>query len=179
MIISKCTVKYQFGIKNSEMDDLLTKRLNISPLDSVHSAFIFELVNSPGWKEFIGERNVNSIQDAEIYIINILANDNIKYHVISIKSKDIPIGIVTFIKRDYLDHHDIGFAFLPQYSGMGYALEASKYLLELYKSNHPIILATTKTDNIKSIKLLEKLGFKYAYNILPDKEINSLLVYQI
>jgi ribosomal-protein-alanine N-acetyltransferase len=105
------------------MDDLLTKRLNISPLDSVHSAFIFELVNSPGWKEFIGERNVNSIQDAEIYIINILANDNIKYHVISIKSKDIPIGIVTFIKRDYLDHHDIGFAFLPQYSGMDMPLK--------------------------------------------------------
>jgi len=154
-------------------------RIIISELKADHSAFILELVNSAGWKEFIGERNVHSIEDAKIYIINILANDNIKYHLISIKSEDIPIGIVTFIKRDYLDHHDIGFAFLPQYSGMGYAIEASKYLLELYKSNHPIILATTKTDNIKSIKLLEKLGFKYAYNILPDKEINSLLVYQI
>ena len=179
MIISKCTVKYQFGIKNSEMDDLLTQRLNISPLDSVHSAFIFELVNSPGWKEFIGERNVNSIQDAEIYIINILANDNIKYHVISIKSKDIPIGIVTFIKRDYLDHHDIGFAFLPQYSGHGYAHEASKYILELYKSNHPIILATTKPDNLKSIKLLEKLGFLYSHDINQSTEDDPLLVYQV
>jgi len=161
------------------MDDLLTKRLNISPLDSVHSAFIFELVNSPGWKEFIGERNVNSIQDAEIYIINILANDNIKYHVISIKSKDIPIGIVTFIKRDYLDHHDIGFAFLPQYSGHGYAHEASKYILELYKSNHPIILATTKPDNLKSIKLLEKLGFLYSHDINQSTEDDPLLIYQV
>ena len=178
MIISKCTVKYLFGIKNSKMDDLLTQRLNISPLDSVHSAFIFELVNSFGWKEFIGERNVNSIQDAEIYIHNILANDNIEYKVVSITTENTPIGIVTFIKRDYLDHHDFGFAFLPQYSGQGYAHEASKYLLNLYKSKHPIILATTKTTNNKSIQLLEKLGFIYSHDIQHDKESDPLLVYK-
>ena len=90
-------------------------RIIISELKADHSAFILELVNSSGWKEFIGERNVHSIEDSKIYIINILANDNIKYHVVSIKSENIPIGIVTFIKRDYLDHHDIGFAFLPEY----------------------------------------------------------------
>ncbi len=154
-------------------------RIIISELKADHSAFILELVNSSGWKEFIGERNVHSTEGAKIYIINILANDNIKYHVISIKSKDIPIGIVTFIKRDYLDHHDIGFAFLPQYSGHGYAHEASKYILELYKSNHPIILATTKPDNLKSIKLLEKLGFLYSHDINQSTEDDPLLVYQV
>lgn len=154
-------------------------RVYISELKADHSAFILELVNSSGWKEFIGERNVHITEDAKIYIINILANDNIKYHVISIKSEDIPIGIVTFIKRDYLDHHDIGFAFLPQYSGQGYALEASKYLLDLYKSNHPIILATTKPDNLKSIKLLEKLGFLYSHDINQSTEDDPLLVYQV
>ena len=154
-------------------------RIIISELKADHSAFILELVNSSGWKEFIGERNVHSTEDAKIYIINILANDNIKYHVISIKSKDIPIGIVTFIKRDYLDHHDIGFAFLPEYSGHGYAFEASKHLLDIYKLTHPIILATTKTSNKKSIKLLEKLGFLYSHDINQSTEDDPLIVYQV
>lgn len=160
------------------MENNITKRLCISELNTKHNSFILELVNTAGWKQFIGERNVLSVEDSEIYILNILSNENIKYHVISIKSEDIPIGIVTIIKRDYLDYHDIGFAFLPEYSGQGYALEASKYLLDQYTIIHPIILATTKSENVKSIKLLEKLGFKYAYNILPHEEINSLLVYQ-
>ena len=140
-------------------------RIIISELKADHSAFILELVNSSGWKEFIGERNVHSIEDSKIYIINILANDNIKYHVVSIKSENIPIGIVTFIKRDYLGH--------------GYAFEASKHLLDIYKLTHPIILATTKTSNKKSIKLLEKLGFLYSHDINQSTEDDPLIVYQV
>jgi [ribosomal protein S5]-alanine N-acetyltransferase len=36
----------------------------------------------------------------------------------------IPIGILSFMKRDQMDHPDFGFALLPLYHRHGYALES-------------------------------------------------------
>jgi RimJ/RimL family protein N-acetyltransferase len=90
-------------------------------------------------------------------------NTNIQYWVVRLNEKNVPIGIVTFIKRDYLEYHDIGFAFLPQFSKKGYAYEAVFAVLNELKNEkaHPQILATTIQDNVRSIQLLEKLGFHF------------------
>ncbi|HEY1039706.1 MAG TPA: GNAT family N-acetyltransferase [Bacteroidia bacterium] len=156
-----------------------TSRLSLSALGLHDSSFIMELVNTDGWKQFIGERNVNSITDSEKYIQKILDSKTVQYWVVRLKETNTSIGIVTLIKRDYLDHHDIGFAFLPGYGKAGYALEAATTVLEMLMElpQYQVIHATTLPDNVRSITLLEKLGLKLEKKIEVEKEL--LLLYTI
>jgi ribosomal-protein-alanine N-acetyltransferase len=159
--------------------NLYTERLALTYLTIDDSDFIMELVNTPGWLRFIGDRNVKNKEDAVVYIQRILDNPNINYWVVKLLPTYRQIGIITFIKRDYLNHHDLGFAFLPAESGKGYAYESSQLILneKLNDPNHSTILATTVIDNHSSKKLLEKLGFKFEKQIIDDKE--TLLIYSI
>jgi RimJ/RimL family protein N-acetyltransferase len=152
------------------MQDLHTERLFITSLNATHSEFIIELLNSAGWLKFIGERNIKTSADAENYINKINNAENLTYWVAKLKETNTPIGIVTLIKRDYLDHHDIGFAFLPQYAKQGLALEATKAVLADVMQKQPFekILATTIPENVSSINLLQKLGLQFQEEIVPD-----------
>jgi len=47
-----------------------TERLIIRPTSLKDSAFICELLNTPKWKKYIGDRNIHSVKDAETYIVN-------------------------------------------------------------------------------------------------------------
>jgi [ribosomal protein S5]-alanine N-acetyltransferase len=147
---------------------LTTTRLELSSLELSDSAFIFDLLNTENWIRFIGNRNINSDEDAVNYIQKIRDNLDARYKVVRLKDELTPIGVITFIKRHYLDHWDIGFAFLPEYAKKGYAFEATKAVLDEVKNDksHEFILATTLKDNINSINLLEKLGLKYDKDIL-------------
>ncbi len=154
-----------------------TERLTIKPLTLNDDKFMMELMNSAGWINFIGDRNILSQTDAVNYIRKIQENENYTCLVFTIKETETPIGIVTIIKRDNLEHHDIGFALLPQYEKRGYSFEASKKVLDqLLKSQlHSKILAITVKDNDKSISLLEKLGLNFIEEKTEDDEV--MLVY--
>lgn len=151
----------------------------MKPLASNDNGFILELVNSEGWLKYIGDRNINSLEDASVYIQKVNSNSLITYWVAKLKEANNSIGIITFIKRSYLDHYDIGFAFLPKFTNNGYAFEATKAVLSqiIQQQVHTNILAITVPENKDSIRLLEKLGFR------PDNEIEvedeKLHVYKI
>jgi ribosomal-protein-alanine N-acetyltransferase len=147
--------------------ELNTERLCLRLVDTPDATFIMELVNTKGWLQFIGNRNINSKEEAERYIDKLKATENLFYWVVRIKDTCTPTGIISFLKRDYLEHFDIGFAFLPQYSGNGYAYEAAHNVLLAVKEDpkYSTVLATTIPENMRSIKLLEKLLLKF------DKEI--------
>jgi RimJ/RimL family protein N-acetyltransferase len=146
-----------------------TDRIVVDPLSLADAIFILELVNTEAWIRFIGNRHVYSQHEAIIYIQKILTDKNKKYWTVKLKDTNAAIGIVTLIKRDYLAHSDIGFAFLPDYFRNGYAYEATKVVLDNLTKNHSItqILATTLPDNMRSVKLLNKLGLCF------DKEIDT------
>lgn len=120
-------------------------RLLLTELTLNEAKFIIELLNSPEWLRFIGERNVNSIEDAINYIKKILDNESVQYWIVKIKSEQMPIGIITLIQREYLPYPDIGFAFLSKHTKNGYAFEAaSKILIALpFDSKHKVIHAVT------------------------------------
>lgn len=156
-----------------------TERITLNELSLSDVNFIKELVNTPGWIKFIGDRNIHTHDEAKAYVEKIIENPNINYWVVKLKSQNISIGIITFIKRDYLEHYDIGFAFLPQYSKNGFAYEATIPVLydAVNNHNHRQILGTTIKENTNSIKLLEKLGFNYEKEIENGKDL--LLVYSV
>lgn len=155
-----------------------TERLSIEPMTNNHIDFMFEMLNTDGWIKNIGNRNIKTNDDAVAYIEKINANPNYSYLVFSLKENKLPIGLVTLIKRDYLDDYDIGFAVLPKYQKKGYSYEASKKYVELITDAGICskIVAITLPENIGSIQLIEKLGLVYDSEIEEDGEILS--VYQ-
>ena len=156
-----------------------TERLILNALCLTDTEFISELVNTQEWIKFIGDRNIRTKEDAKNYIQRIIDNPNINYWVVKLKNDNLSIGIITFIKRDYLEYHDIGFAFLPKYAKNGYAFEATKTVLNdaINKKNHRQILATTITENINSITLLKKLGLNFEKEIEVGKDL--LMIYSV
>jgi RimJ/RimL family protein N-acetyltransferase len=162
---------------------IFTERLNLEKLNTDDYDFINTLVNSKGWIENIGDRNIHSKNDAVAFIDKILVTENFYYWVVRTKDANTPMGIISFLKRSYLDHFDIGFAFLPAFSNKGFAYEAAKAVLHTM-SRQPafkIVLATTLHTNINSIKLLIKLGFRFEKEIEIENEIKiekaKLLIY--
>ena len=85
-----------------------TKRLSLDELSLTDDEFIVNLVNTPEWIRFIGDRNIKSTGDAKIFIQKIRDNPKANYWVVKLPGK-IRIGIITFIKREYLEYFDIGF----------------------------------------------------------------------
>lgn len=147
-----------------------TSRLSLSPVTLSASEFIFQLVNTPEWIKFIGDRNVKNLDDASQYIQRLIDNPDITYWVVKLKDTDTSVGTISFIKRNYLDHPDIGFAFLSAYQKCGYAYEAASIVLSSLLDDPAIncILATVAPGNVNSIRLLEKLGMNFLREIEVD-----------
>ena len=47
-----------------------TKRLIISQVTETDAPFFVELMNTPSWIKYIGDRNIKSVKDAENYLKN-------------------------------------------------------------------------------------------------------------
>jgi [ribosomal protein S5]-alanine N-acetyltransferase len=172
------TLKYKKPQPVIEMkNQMVTDRLCLDLLTEADHQFILALVNSQGWLDFIGDRNVHSTEEAIAYIHKVMNTQDLFYWVVRVTRWNIPVGIISFIKRSYLDNFDIGFAFLPEYNGNGYACEAAKAVLSMV-SRHPgyyPVLATTLPQNIRSVRLLTKLGFHFEKQMEVEGE--RLLVY--
>ena len=162
-----------------------TERLILRPTAEVDSSFIFELLNTPKWIKNIGNRNVNSIEDAEIYIKNKMLPQLEKlgysnYTVIR-KSDGTKIGTCGLYNREGIDGIDIGYAFLPQYERKGYAFESVSKLKEVAISDFKIshISAITDRENKASQNLLERLGFKFEKIVQLPNDNEELLLFKL
>ena len=149
------------------MKVLETKRLTLRWLTVEDAPFIVELLNDPAWLRFIGDRHVRSIDDARAYILKgpmaMYARLGFGLYVTERKTDGVSIGMCGLIKRDGLDDVDIGFAFLPEFYGQGYAVEAATAVMAYGKNTFGLkrIVGITIRDNASSIKLLEKVGLKF------------------
>jgi RimJ/RimL family protein N-acetyltransferase len=161
---------------------LETERLKLREFTTSDTAFIIELLNSPGWIQFIGDRNVKTEEQALSY----LENGPLKSYTVNgfglsmVETKDgIPVGMSGIIRRDNLENPDIGFAFLPAFDGKGYGFEIASALLVYAKDRLGLseISAITVPANAKSIRLLEKLGFKFVKTFCFANSEEELLLF--
>lgn len=162
---------------------LETERLRLRPFTLDDTKFIIELVNTPGWLEYIGDRNIKTDEQAKEY----LSNGPLKSYelngyglsLVEMKGDSTPIGMCGIIKRDLLENPDIGFAFLPQYFGKGYAYEIANATMRFAKNELKLspIFAITLPHNKPSIKLLEKIGLKYSRTFSFPGENEELMLY--
>ena len=89
------------------------------------------------------------------------------------------IGMCGLLKREYLDTPDMGFAFLPEFNGNGYAYEIAIATVAYAKNKLKIstVSAITMANNEKSIKLLEKMGFSFKKTIFLPTGKEELQLY--
>ena len=45
-----------------------TERLILKPTSENDSKFLFQLLNAANWIKYIGDKNINSINDAKVYV---------------------------------------------------------------------------------------------------------------
>lgn len=141
-----------------------TERLILRKLQASDNAFIHELMNDAGYLRFIGDRGIRTPADAQRYILEgpvaSYQTHGFGLYAVQLKTDDTLIGICGLIKRDTLPDVDVGYAFLPAFRGQGYAREAASGSLNYgwHTLGLTRILAITSPDNVRSIRLLEKLG---------------------
>lgn len=129
--------------------------------------FILALLNEPSFLRFIGDKKVRTVQDAEQYILNgpvsSYNRNGFGLCLVELKETHTPIGMCGLLKRDELPHADIGFAFMPDFWNKGFAYEAAAAVMNDARERLKLkrVLAITNQDNESSIKLLQKLGFKF------------------
>ena len=164
------------------MENILeTERLQLRKFTKGDADFIVELVNSPTWLKFIGERNVKTTTEAITFLENgILKSyqeNGFGLYLVALKNTKIPVGMCGLVKREMLENVDIGFAFLPNYTQKGYAFEIASATIEYAKNSLKIqkIVAITTENNWSSIKLLEKLGLRKEKTIKLSKLDEVLL----
>ncbi|HTH51430.1 MAG TPA: GNAT family N-acetyltransferase [Pyrinomonadaceae bacterium] len=155
---------------------LSTDRLTLREIVAADAPFTNRLLNSEGFLKYIGDRGVRSDDDAEKFI-NERYCASYREHgyglwVVEAREYDRPVGLCGFVKRDYFDHPDLGFAYLPEECRKGYGHEAAKASLVYGKERLGFtnVLAITSLDNDASIALLSKLGFASDGIIEPQGE---------
>jgi len=147
---------------------LETERLLLREVDSaIDAEFIFELLNTPKFIKYIGDRGVRNVEQAREFIENryrkSYVDNGYGLYLVQITPTSMPIGMCGFVKRDYLEFPDLGFAFLPEYEGKGFGFESATAVLEYGRSElcFSKVQAITTQDNSVSVRLLKKLGFTF------------------
>ncbi len=161
---------------------LQTERLRLRQFNVDDCEFIIRLLNSEGWIKYIGDRNVKTKEQAQNYLENgpLKSYEQNGFGLSMVETKDgSAIGMCGLIKRDYLEHSDIGFAFLPEYSSMGYGYEIASAVIVHARNDLSMttILAITVPNNVKSIGLLEKMGLRFVKSFRTEPDAEELMLY--
>jgi len=160
-----------------------TERLKLRQLTVDDAAFIVTLLNDPAFMRNIGDRGVRSAADARHYILNGPAasykQNGFGLYLVALKESETPIGMCGLVKRPYLSHPDIGYAFLPAFWSKGYAVESATAVKE-YALNHlemKRVLAIVNPDNEPSIRVLQKIGLTFERMIRPSDDALELKLF--
>lgn len=152
-----------------------TSRLTLRELQLSDAAFALRLYNEPSFLQHIGDKGVRTIEDAENNLRQgaIASYSQHGYGMWLVENQQgQSIGMCGLIKRDFLTETDLGYAYLPEFVGQGYAYEAAQAVLA-YAAQHAALktlVAIVSPDNLASKSLLEKLGFAQDGQVLvPDK----------
>jgi RimJ/RimL family protein N-acetyltransferase len=161
-----------------------TERLILRPVSLEDGKFILDLYNRPKFIQFIGDRNLKTVSDAENYIQNRffpqMERLGFGNYLMITKEENQKIGAVGIFEREGLDVVDIGFSLLDEFEGKGYAYEAAIKIKSVGMNDFGLkkISAITTKDNFSSQKLIEKLGLKFQKFVNIPEDPEELMYYE-
>lgn len=125
---------------------------------------MLQLLTEPSWRRFIRAHDVTTEAGARDYLVERLIpgyGNGMGFWLLVLQETSEPLGICGLIRRDHLDHPDLGFALLEKHFGQGYAREASEVTIAYARDTLGLstLLAISSPDNPRSHALLERLGF--------------------
>ena len=125
------------------------------------------LLNEPSFLQNIGDRGVRSIEDAPRYLRDGPLAMYEKYgfglwHTAR-KADGAAVGMCGLLKRDPLPDVDIGYAYLPEFWGQGFAFEAAEAVMHHAAGKFGLrrLIGVVSEGNSGSIRVLEKLGMEF------------------
>jgi len=150
------------------MKILDTARLTLRLMNEDDAPFMLALMNQPDWHRYIGDRGLRTDEAMREFIrTGPMASQQkmgFSFYVAERREDGIPVGIAGLVKRPQLDDIDIGYGFLETWRGRGYAWEATAAVLHDARTRLGItrIAAITSPDNVRSIRIVERLGLRPA-----------------
>jgi len=165
------------------MKILETTRLSLFEIELSDNVFVHDLLNSPNWMKYIGDRGVHNHEDATKFISERLIKSYTEFgfgfYKMVLKETGMDIGICGLIKRPELEFPDIGFAVFPEYEGCGFTSEAAFATMDYAKNRLglEVILGVTSHDNFGSRRVLEKVGLSLVGNTKISTTDEDLLLF--
>jgi ribosomal-protein-alanine N-acetyltransferase len=144
---------------------LETERLVLREVEAADAAFVLGLLNSPGFLENIGDRGVRDEDQARAYVservLTSYRDHGFGMWLTEQKSDGKPVGLAGLVRREGLDHPDVGYAFIQRAWGQGYAQEAAAAVVSHARGalGIPVLAAITSPENFASMAVLRKIGF--------------------
>jgi RimJ/RimL family protein N-acetyltransferase len=143
---------------------LETERLILRELAGRDAGFVVELLADPDFVANIGDRGVRTIEQAEQQFLRAAwrnyADHGFGLWLVETRGDTVPVGICGMLQRAWLDHPDLGYAFVPEGRGQGYALEAARGVIDwaAARAIAPVV-AIVKPGNDRSLAILDRIGF--------------------
>jgi RimJ/RimL family protein N-acetyltransferase len=84
-------------------------------------------------------------------------------YVVELRQASQAIGTCGLVRREFLAGPDLGVALLPDWVGRGYATEAARAVIGHAEETLRVgpLYAIVKSENTRSIGMLERLGFTH------------------
>jgi len=162
---------------------LETDRLALRWATEDDAPFFLELLNDADWIRFIGDRGVRTIDGARGYIADKLTSSYTRHgfglYVATEKSSGERVGICGLIRRATLPDVDVGYALLPRHRGKGYALEATRAVIDHGRETFGLrrLVAITIPENRDSIRVLERAGMTFERIVRMPDDDDDLALY--
>ena len=166
---------------------LETSRLKLIPTTIEDAPFLYELMNSPKWIQYIGDQKMDTVDKVKKYIKEIMLPQFTKLgftnNTVVLKETNEKIGICgLYCRGNYPEELELGFALLPEFEQKGFGSESAARLIEFGFTQLPTkrITAITNFYNLDSQKLLLKLGFSFVKDEIEDsgEEVKVYVLYK-
>ena len=144
---------------------LKTPNLILRPWEESDAKCLYHFAKNPNIGPIAGWPPHKSVEDS----LNIIKTVFSKRETYAIVKDDVPIGCVGLLFHPDTNHWwgensaELGYWIAEEFWGKGFAFEASEVIVDRAFNELGVerIFASFKYGNIQSMRVLEKLGFKY------------------
>lgn len=157
--------------------NLVTEHLTIRQLNWQDKARLFDIYSDKDAMKYRGSKPFEHLDEVDAMLNStfqkMASQEEFRYAVEHTNDSTL---IGTFLIKPITEQVcEIGYSIAREYWGFGYGKELVIGMMPYLKQlQFQTITATSKKENLASLKLLESVGFK----LVPDKELNDCYVFE-
>ncbi|MBK1810580.1 GNAT family N-acetyltransferase [Clostridium sp. YIM B02505] len=170
-----------FNFIKSNLPIKVSEKYKIRLIEAKDKENLFEVYSNEKVAKYISRSIHKDIKDTEMFMDTISNRnrngDNLYLGICEDKTDKI-IGVVRFFIKDDEKAITIGYGLNEEYWGKGIIPQSIDAVINVIKYNYKGIRlrATIRTDNYKSIKCIEKLGFQFHSKFIKtDNGVEDIL----